>query len=45
MTWASRLAAPITFALFGLVDILLFGRNAHGDATFAFSPQDRKSVV
>ena len=27
-----RFAAPITFALFGLADILLFGRNAHGDA-------------
>jgi len=45
VTWASRLAAPITFALFGLVDILLFGRNAHGDATFAFSPQFAKVSV
>ncbi|MFZ0081549.1 MAG: hypothetical protein WAL13_20805, partial [Trebonia sp.] len=40
-----RFAAPITFALFGLVDILLFGRNAHGDATFAFKPEFAKVSV
>jgi len=40
-----RFAAPITFALFGLADILLFGRNAHGDATFAFTPEFAKVSV
>jgi ABC-type uncharacterized transport system permease subunit len=45
VTWAGRFAAPITFALFGLADILLFGRNAHGNATFAFTPEFAKVSV
>jgi ABC-type uncharacterized transport system permease subunit len=40
-----RFAAPITYTVLGLVDILVFGRNAHGDATFAFSPQFAKVSV
>jgi simple sugar transport system permease protein len=40
-----RFAAPITFAVFGLVDILVFGVHAHGDATFSFSPQFAKVTV
>jgi len=40
-----RFAAPITYLVFGLVDILVFGRNAHGSATFAFSPQFAKVSV
>ncbi len=41
-SWAGRFAAPITYAVFGLVDILVFGLHAHGSATFAFSPQFAK---
>jgi simple sugar transport system permease protein len=40
-----RFAAPITFALFGLVDILVFGIHARGDATFSFTPQFAKVTV
>ncbi len=31
VSWAGRFAAPVTFAVFGLVDILVFGLHAHGD--------------
>jgi simple sugar transport system permease protein len=44
-SWAGRFAAPVTFAVFGLVDILVFGLHAHGDATFAFTPQFAKVTV
>jgi general nucleoside transport system permease protein len=44
-TLGGRFAAPVTFALFGLADILLFGRNAHGNATFSFTPQFAKVTV
>ena len=44
-SWARRLAAPVTFAIFGLVDILVFGRDAHGSVTFAFTPQFAKVSV
>jgi ABC-type uncharacterized transport system permease subunit len=44
-SWAGRFAAPVTYAVFGLVDILVFGRNAHGSATFAFSQQSAKVHV
>ena len=37
--WGGRFAAPVTYLVFGLVNILVFGLHAHGDATFAFSPQ------
>ena len=45
VSWAGRFAAPVTFAVFGLVDILLFGLNAHGDATFSFTPEFAKVSV
>jgi ABC-type uncharacterized transport system permease subunit len=38
-SWAGRFAAPVTFAVFGLIDILVFGLHAHGDATFSFTPE------
>jgi simple sugar transport system permease protein len=44
-SWAGRFAAPVTFAVFGVVDILVFGLHAHGDATFAFTPQFAKVTV
>jgi general nucleoside transport system permease protein len=40
-----RFAAPITYALFGLADILLFGIHAHGKATFSFTPEFAKVSV
>jgi general nucleoside transport system permease protein len=43
--WGGRFAAPITYAAFGLADILLFGIHAHGDATFAFTPEFAKVSV
>ena len=43
--WGGRFAAPVTYLVFGLVDILVFGLNSHGDATFAFSPQFAKVSV
>jgi simple sugar transport system permease protein len=44
-SWSRRLAAPVTFALFGLVDILVFGRDSHGSVTFSFTPQFAKVSV
>lgn len=44
-SWAGRFAAPVTFAVFGLVDILVFGLHAHGDATFGFTPEFAKVTV
>jgi simple sugar transport system permease protein len=44
-SWGDRLTAPITFALFGLADVLLFGANSRGDATFAFSQEFAKVSV
>jgi ABC-type uncharacterized transport system permease subunit len=43
--WAGRFAAPLTYALFALVDILVFGVHAHGDATFSFTPEFAKVSV
>ena len=41
-----RWLAPVTFAVFGLVDIFVFGLFAHhGDATFAFSQPFAKVIV
>jgi len=40
-----RFAAAITYALFGLADILLFGIHAHGKATFSFTPEFAKVSV
>jgi general nucleoside transport system permease protein len=45
VSWGRRLAAPAVFAVLGLLDILAFGLSAHGDATFAFSPQFAKVSV
>ncbi|MCW2933273.1 MAG: transporter permease [Actinomycetia bacterium] len=39
-----RFAAPLTFLVFGLVDIALLGR-AHGPATFGFTPEFAKVTV
>jgi ABC-type uncharacterized transport system permease subunit len=44
-SWGGRFAAPVTFAIFGLVDILVFGLHAHGDATFGFTPEFAKVTV
>jgi general nucleoside transport system permease protein len=43
--WGGRFIAPATFLLFALADILLFGIHAHGDATFAFTPEFAKVSV
>jgi general nucleoside transport system permease protein len=43
--WGGRFAPAITFAAFGLVDILLFGIHSRGDATFAFTPAFAKVAV
>jgi len=41
-----RWAAPVTFAVFGLVNIFVLGLNSHhGDATFAFSQAFAKVTV
>jgi ABC-type uncharacterized transport system permease subunit len=40
-----RFAAPIAFAAFGLVDILVFGLHAHGSASFGFTPEFAKVTV
>jgi general nucleoside transport system permease protein len=42
---ARRLAAPLTFLAFGLVDILVLGLHAHGSATFGFSPEFAKITI
>ena len=43
--WGGRFAAPITYAVFGLVDILVLGRRAHGSATFSFTQEFAKVTV
>jgi ABC-type uncharacterized transport system permease subunit len=43
--WGGRFAAPVTFAVFGLADILLFGLRSHRNATFAFTPEFAKVTV
>ena len=43
--WGGRFAAPVTFAVFGLADILVFGLHAHGSATFSFTPEFAKVTV
>jgi general nucleoside transport system permease protein len=41
-----RWLAPVTFAVFGLVNIFVLGLNSHhGDATFAFSQEFAKVTV
>jgi ABC-type uncharacterized transport system permease subunit len=43
--WGGRFAAPITYAVFGLVNMLVFGLHARGDATFSFTPEFAKVSV
>ncbi len=43
--WGGRFAAPITYAVFGLVNILVLGLHAHGSATFSFTPEFAKVTV
>jgi general nucleoside transport system permease protein len=43
--FGGRFAAPITYAVFGLLNILVFGAHAHGDATLAFTPEFAKVSV
>jgi len=43
--WSGRFAAPVTFAVFGLVDIMVFGLHAHGNATLSFTPEFAKVTV
>jgi general nucleoside transport system permease protein len=43
--WGGRFAAPVTYLLFGLLNILVFGVHAHGDATFSFTPEFAKVSV
>jgi general nucleoside transport system permease protein len=43
--WGGRFAAPVTFAVFGLLDILVFGVHARGSATFSFTPEFAKVTV
>jgi len=43
--WGGPFAPPITYLVFGLVDILLLGLHAHGSATFAFTPTFAKVTV
>jgi simple sugar transport system permease protein len=40
-----RFAAPITFAIFALVNIFVFGIHSHGDASFSFTPTFAKVTV
>jgi general nucleoside transport system permease protein len=43
--FGGRFAAPITYAVFGLINILVFGVHAHGDATLSFTPEFAKVSV
>jgi simple sugar transport system permease protein len=43
--WGGRFAAPVTYVVFGLIDILVFGIHAHGSVTFSFTPQFAKVTV
>ena len=43
--FGGRFAAPVTYAVFGLLNILVFGAHAHGDATLSFTPEFAKVSV
>jgi general nucleoside transport system permease protein len=43
--FGGRFAAPITYVVFGLLNILVFGAHAHGDASLAFTPQFAKVSI
>jgi general nucleoside transport system permease protein len=45
MSPARRFALPATFALFGLVNIVVLGVRAHGSATLAFTPEFAKVSI
>ena len=38
-------AAPVTYLVFGLIDILVFGVHAHGSVAFSFTPEFAKVTV
>jgi len=40
-----QFAAPVTFAVFGLINIFVFGIHSHGDATFSFTQEFAKVTV
>jgi simple sugar transport system permease protein len=44
-SWGGRFAAPVTYLVFGLLDILVFGLHAHGSVIFSFTPQFAKVTV
>jgi general nucleoside transport system permease protein len=43
--FGGRFAAAITYTVFGLVNIFVFGLHAHGSATFSFTPEFAKVSV
>jgi len=43
--FGGRFAAPITYAVLGLLNIFVFGLHSHGDATFSFTPEFAKVTV
>ena len=44
-SFGGRFAAPVTYLVFGLLDIFVFGLHAKGDVTFSFTPQFAKVTV
>ena len=44
-TFGGRFGPPVTYLVFGLLDILVFGLHAKGDVTFSFTPQFAKVTV
>jgi general nucleoside transport system permease protein len=44
-TFGGRFGAPVTYLVFGLLDILVFGLHAKGDVTFSFTPEFAKVSV
>jgi general nucleoside transport system permease protein len=44
-SWAGRFGAPVTYLVFGLIDILVFGLRAKATVTFSFTPEFAKVSV
>jgi ABC-type uncharacterized transport system permease subunit len=44
-SFGGRFGAPVTYLVFGLLDILVFGLHAKGDVTFSFTPEFAKVSV
>jgi len=44
-TFGGRAGAPVTYLVFGLLDILVFGLHAKGDVSFSFTPEFAKVSV